>query len=83
MAKVKFPNTKPNDSNGLTKRGIDGSVESQFSNVGGDKGAKQIKPISGRLKIYKQSVTSLNTGSIDGGRRGLGDANGLGDRNDA
>lgn len=76
MANVKFPSGKPSDSNGLTKRGVDGSSESNFSNQGGDKGAKAIGPKT--LTRYRTKVSALNTGEINA----RGSATNIADRND-
>ena len=82
MANVKFPTSKPSDKDGLTKRGVDGNPESNVSNVGGPKGAKVIGNATdgsaGKLKTYKTSIKSLNTGEI----QPRGDAKNLTDRND-
>ena len=48
-------------SDGMMKRGLDGSPEDENSNKGSS-GGKRIGPIVGKLNRYKSSVADLNTG---------------------
>lgn len=66
---MKIPTSTPSNANGTTKAYIDGSPEDIISNRGGPKGAKVIGSSSnasaGKLKTYKTSVASLNTGQFN------------------
>lgn len=66
---MKIPTSSPSNVNGTTKAFVDGSPEDLISNRGGPKGAKVIgsgsNASSGKLKTYKTSVASLNTGQFN------------------
>ena len=74
-------NMPPKSKDGIVKSYVDGTPEDPKSN-NAPNGGKKIGTISGRIKTYKSSVTSLNTGSLAGGEKATGNAFGLGDRND-